>query len=212
MELEFRPEQLQQLLVVNIQNTVNRAEALGRPEEDRKRRGLSDPFVSFDPEDQLRAPRTMSDQATGAHSGILDIQLDNIRRGNAQGPAWSRQPLSFLLVAVILLFAAVGPAYGQRTNFCERAARVANGSMAIRDALEGLNPSVAMYKGSLPEYFRVGPNDRPVSGFLYNLLQRVAAEGSFEWRYELTPDPTTSDDVYLADITTEYDTVAKVGI
>jgi len=174
-------------------------------------RGILDPLT----EDDLRRPRSSRfEDAEARCNSNLNMQLQNARRGSARGPARSRFSASVLLLSVIvavLAFSAAGPAQAQRTNFCERVQAVSNGSLAIRDALTGLNPSVAIYKGSLPTYFSVGPNGRPVSGFLYNLLQRVAAEGSFQWAYELTADPDSTDDIYLADITKDYDTVAKVS-
>lgn len=74
-----------------------------------------------------------------------------------------------------------------------------------------MNPSIAIYPGSIATYMAVNAQGKPTSGFLYNILQRVAVDGGFDWNYVVTPNPNVSDDIYLAAISKDYDTVAKVS-
>jgi hypothetical protein len=70
-----------------------------------------------------------------------------------------------------------------RLNYCDRAQAVANGSLAIRDALQGMRPTVAIYPASIATYMEVSATTgRPLSGFLYQVMERVAADGNFRWQ------------------------------
>ncbi|KAI9030635.1 hypothetical protein DFJ74DRAFT_764951 [Hyaloraphidium curvatum] len=124
---------------------------------------------------------------------------------------WGRPPLFFATLAALLL-ALLPPSAGQRTDFCDRAAAVRNGSVAARRALEGMRPTVAVFTAANPAYLSLTPEGKPRSGFLYDVLNQAAVQGAFDWNYVLIPSQTanTSDDVWLNNVTRNYDTVARV--
>jgi len=113
---------------------------------------------------------------------------------------------------------AFGP--GVRTSFCDPAntnkAAVSgqSGLGALPMVLKGTNPSVAYAKNAPPAYFKLDPTTfKPIGGFLYEMFEKVASVGGFTWNYVLTPNQPSSmkDDVYVANITSYYDIVAKVS-
>lgn len=126
-----------------------------------------------------------------------------------------RPALLTALLALAFLFLASSPvAMAERTNYCDRAAALRNGTIpSIRQALTGMSPTMAVFNASNPAYMVLSPTGRPQSGFLYEVLEAVAFAGGFEWNYVLTPNPPTNvtDDMYYKGVTEEYDSVAKLG-
>jgi hypothetical protein len=90
---------------------------------------------------------------------------------------------SAALLLVASLLGLANTAVAARINYCDRAQAVANGTLAIRDALQGMRPTVAIYPASIATYMEVSATTgRPLSGFLYNVMERVAADGNFQWQ------------------------------
>ncbi|KAI9031340.1 hypothetical protein DFJ74DRAFT_655371 [Hyaloraphidium curvatum] len=123
------------------------------------------------------------------------------------GPRWG-------LVGPFLLFyvAFLAPVRAQMTSFCPVYERWRADGGDLKLALQGLSPTMAVFRSSGAAYMKV-TEQGPQSGFLYDILEKIARSGRFSWNYTLIPDqlPEQTDDLWFANVTRNFDSVARVG-
>lgn len=126
------------------------------------------------------------------------------------------QFLSFFSVVLLLLVTNV---QATRTSFCSAQSRwIANYTTGGDPtyALAGMTINVAYVPDAPPQSYTYGTDDNgnpiPTGGFLYDVFTTAASIGGFNINWVLTPSQgKVSDDIYLANVTSSYDMVAKAS-
>jgi Ligand-gated ion channel len=117
------------------------------------------------------------------------------------------------VIAVLLLLLCRAEA---RTNWCyleKNSGYNRTSKTAHYLALNGTNPTVAIFPGGPTYYLSFDSSGKINGGFLYHVLESIASLGQFKWNYTVIPaQGSLTDDVFGLNVTSKYDTLAKVYI
>jgi len=82
----------------------------------------------------------------------------------------------------------------------------------LSQALKGMTITIAYVNNAPPQSYTYNTDGVPSGGFLYDIFNQSAKIGGFNIKWVLTPQQgAASDDIYLANITSQYDAVAKAS-